>query len=169
MTNYEAVKHICFKDLSDLQRMFCIWFVVSLVGLVFLIINLILYSQQDTIVLIAFIKSISGIQNTTNSSGFVMIPIGAFVMISLIPFLCGRCLSIAATVSFTKKLCYAIKVNGSLFIALAVFAIIIDYVNYRGASKAGFAYFLVFVLHALIAATACYLMYLTYLKAVQLA
>jgi hypothetical protein len=85
------------------------------------------------------------------------------------PFLCGRCLSIAATVSFTSKLCFAIKINGYLFIASALFAVILDYVNYASVSNAGLAYFLVMVIHIVIAAAACYLMYKTYLQAVQLA
>ena len=163
LSNYEAVKVVCFKDLSSLQRLFYIWLAIALAATVFLIINLIIYTQKDTLVLIAIVNSISGI-NSPND-GFLVIPIGIFVLIALMPFLCGRCLSIAATVTFTRKLSVAIKVNGALFIALALFTIIIDCTNYSTVTDAGFAIVLIIVTHIVIAAAACYLMHKTYLKA----
>jgi heme exporter protein D len=41
--------------------MFYIWLAIAFVGMVFLIINLVLYSKNNTVVLIAVINAISGI------------------------------------------------------------------------------------------------------------
>lgn len=74
-----------------------------MVAVVVLIINLVIYNTKGTVVLIAVVNALSGVQNA-DDNGYLVIPIGCFVLIALMPFLCGRCLAIGTTVSFTSKL-----------------------------------------------------------------
>lgn len=83
-------------------------------------------------------------------------------MISIFPFLFGRCLTISATVNFTKKLTTALVVVGCFFPINSLFALVLDTVYFGGSEKAGLAIFLLLVIHCAFAIGFVYLMLVTY-------
>ena len=142
-----------------------------------LITNLVIYSNEPTSaksVLITVV--VNGITGTTTmgtrnglDAGYLILPTGVLIMISIFPFLFGRCLTISATVNFTKKLTTALVVVGCFFPINSLFAFVLDSVYFAGSDKAGLAIFILLVIHCVFAAGFVLLMLATYRASIKVA
>ena len=90
-----------------------------------------------------------------------MIPVGLFIMISVFPFLFGRCLTISATVNFTRKLPTALLVNFIMLAVNSLVAIVMDSVYFGAAKNPGLAIFMLLLVHCVILACFVPLMIVT--------
>lgn len=148
---------------------------MALLGLATLITNLVIYQNNDSYtkqVLITIV--INSIANTATSGvqqgispGYLIIPTGAFIMISVVPFLFGRCLTISATVNFTRKLTTALLVVGVFFPINSVIAFVLDSVYFSKANNPGLAIFILILVHGTIALSFVFMILVTYKCSVE--
>lgn len=146
--------------------MFTFWLVYFILGIGLIITNVVIsiITQGNSILIVTIIKLIPPKENIqTGILGFstilLIIPIGLNVIVCLLPFLVGRCLSKSCSVEFSGKIVSFVKALGIVFVIITCLTTISDCLYFY---KSNFTvYIYVVFIHALTLFCLIFLLHLT--------